>query len=171
MCELMKKCFACKQDKSTALFHKDSRAPDGLYSTCRICYSLKRKEQRALARLNRPSKQAPVPLTEKACTKCKAVLPLAAFSPDKKQRGGCRPRCRACERERFKFKQPEWHEEERARIRRWTTMSTLTLTDNYITRLLSRGGVLKAENTPKALIEVKRLQITILRTVRDSKDE
>lgn len=44
----------------------------------------------------------PIVAVEKPCTRCKRVLPLAEFSPDKRTALGVGSQCKACNRERMK---------------------------------------------------------------------
>lgn len=42
--EIYKKCCRCKKIRDNDLFYKDTRAKDGLFSTCKLCYKKRYEE-------------------------------------------------------------------------------------------------------------------------------
>jgi len=68
MCELSKKCFSCKENKSVNDFGKHRRNKDGLRSNCKICERYNEKNPK-------PKELLPDPLG-KICNKC-SIFKLA----------------------------------------------------------------------------------------------
>lgn len=86
-----KRCAQCDEVKSLDRFYNSKKASDGKDSYCKDC----RDGRVAARRVSRRKPPAPPP-TEKPCSKCGAVKPLAAFYRGARGLGGRTSWCKEC---------------------------------------------------------------------------
>ena len=91
-----KRCSKCKQVKALNEYHpRQDRGGMSVESRCKVC---RRTQHRAWYDKNRRNAHNIVPPPQKACWKCKAVKPTAAFGICRSYHDGLNPQCKACAR-------------------------------------------------------------------------
>jgi len=103
-----KKCVTCHRLLPMSEFYAVSRRKDGLSSYCMEC-SLNMAKQ---SRKKRKATLTPVIPAEKLCSKCRQILPSAAFTINNDKKDGLDPVCRDCKNKLYKeyLHRPEIHE-------------------------------------------------------------
>ena len=171
-----KRCWKCGVEQPPASFCKDRTRRDGLATTCKACQAARSKARNARATADRRAAkllEPPKPTqTSQKCWMCSAVLPLSSFHKDRTQTTGHSRCCKACARVRY----AKWIKSGsassaayRSRRRRQSKEAVQSLSDAYLRRKIVRGTRLLAAEVPRALVELKRLQIQILRAVKEVK--
>ena len=91
------KCRKCNKRKSLSSFHKNSRNPNGLQTSCKSCRSAydsaRLKKLASRKRIIRP--------TSKMCFECRNVLPASEFYKTPYHRDGLYSICKPCRRSRM----------------------------------------------------------------------
>lgn len=91
----MKTCRRCREPKPTEEFRRQSRSRDGLHSWCKPCV---RAYDRESKRLRYEKKRPVVAVGSKHCMRCREVLPVSAFGPNRARDDGLQEYCRPCKR-------------------------------------------------------------------------
>jgi recombination endonuclease VII len=86
-----KRCAQCGEVKPLDRFYNSKKASDGKDSYCKDC-----RDGRVVARRVGRRKPPPPPITEKECSKCGVVKPLAAFYRSGRGKGARSSWCKGC---------------------------------------------------------------------------
>lgn len=178
MSDSFKRCNGCATEKPISEFSPNSGKMDGLQGRCKKCFRIIAKDYRA-----RHPEYA---------KKCQAVLKSGVISGryilnpikikeqrkrryakykekyianSKKWRKENLEKSRALNRKSYK----KWSRTDRGRMvlkelrNRKRKRDTLELRDKYLKRLLRRGTILSSEDITPEMIEIKRLQLLLIR--------
>lgn len=148
-----KRCSTCQETKSIDQFQRDRAKRDGYDYRCKECRNAGKRAKRNKPRVR---KQADPNATEKACSRCKEVKPLIAFSKNRASFDGFQPLCKECDAARkgrfhrtdplrYRERNNQWKQENGARYRelqkRHYLKSKYGLTqDQYDTLFEQQGG-------------------------------
>ena len=148
-----KVCSKCKVEKDLGEFPKDKTKRDGLHNMCKECRHLLHAKWRAdnpekmrgywaKARANNPEKGRA------------QWIKWCAENPEK-IRG-----YRAKNPEKVKASRTKWRAENPEKVKACRAKCVLNLEDPYV------RGLLKLPNPPQELIELKRLQLQLIREIK-----
>lgn len=127
----------------------------------------------------------------KTCTRCNRNLGDDSYGVDRSRPTGLRPACKACEKAgRNKVKQKAYYQANREvrnaygkayyannkqkgkdHAKRSLKRAVEALDDTYIKQLLVKYTSLKRSNIPQELVDLKRLEMSIKRKVKELSDE
>lgn len=109
----------------------------------------------------------------KKCTKCGEDKELSAFGNDKKVKSGKKSQCKQCRiadykenKEKYCSKARKWVEENRKKKNSWQRIYYKKLRDEVSDVYISKLIGIPLSEAPKKLIELKRIQIKILRELK-----
>lgn len=105
-----KRCTSCGETKPLSEFYASKSNKDGKTSDCKLCYPEKVRRRR---QANAARTSIPVYYTEKCCTRCGQIKPLAAFHADRARKDGMCPYCKCCAQK----KSSGWYEKNKDRVR------------------------------------------------------
>ena len=141
-----KRCTSCKAIKPLREFHKNRKFKDGHGNQCKVC---KRIDDR-----KRPGRSHYVPHPRK---------PHILTTEELERR---RERLRDYDKVRYEAKKDMLLSRCKERYRG----SSLTLSDAYIKKMITKGTSLRYRDVPHDLIEVWRLKITLHRELKKRKE-
>ncbi len=108
----MKRCTKCRKFKIKSEFTKDKRTKDGLYSWCKTCLNLHRRERTRKIReawgVREPSRKG-----VKYCPSCGETKPKTEFHLNRMRKDGLNAYCKVCALKRVKLL---YHGKRRLRI-------------------------------------------------------
>jgi len=104
--EIMKKkgkvtyqvCCSCKISKELIEYHKNSLNPLRVEYCCKVCRSIKNKEEK----IKKKKKLEELEITEKHCSKCEQTFPIANFWKTITEKDGYFKYCKECGKEHRK---------------------------------------------------------------------
>lgn len=110
-------CPKCREEKSVACFSKDKNTVSGLHGWCKACRAVQKQSYTA-----HRAQATKKPITEKHCSRCKELLPIACFTRDKCSKDGYRSACKKCWRsfeksEKFKASQRRYLTSDKGRVK------------------------------------------------------
>lgn len=91
----VKRCSTCKETKSVGAFCKDRSTPSGLCYECKACMNKASRERRNKHKVKNEATPKSTK-TEKRCSGCKEVLPVAQFTVDRGRKDALKPICKLC---------------------------------------------------------------------------
>lgn len=123
----------------------------------------------------------------KICTRCERSKDDSSFYKDRTRADGLRPACKECEKKtRCKEKQRAYYQRTRQRhidyakaryasnkaagkrcANKSFKKAVDSLSDTYIRHTLIKGTALKRKDIPQELVELKRIELAIKRTVKE----
>lgn len=85
---MSKRCRKCGESKPLEMFSRNSQTKDGRLNTCKACQKVYDSQ--------RPKKDNPISVMEKACGSCRETLPASAFNRNRRANDGLQTQCRGC---------------------------------------------------------------------------
>ena len=184
----MKKiCSKCKEEKSLNMFYKRKNSKDGYTGVCSSCESKRKKTYRK----NNPekSKRERVrfriinyfkklypnnykKINSKICSKCKNKQGIGQFHKNNTTYDGLYSYCKKCSKTLGKKFSKDNKNQIYLSKRAYYNKQVEELGDYYIKQALLQGTNLKSGDIPQWLIEAKRQEIKLKRTIeKGDKDE
>lgn len=191
-----KKCTYCGELKNMNEFYMDSRKPGRRQSRCKECLrglSLDNYRQKKLSGFLKVKSHVKAYSSSRECSKCRKLKPNDEYHKDASTKTGVRATCKTCINSKGSFiylrDKEKYKEHRRAASKNYYLRNKNRLciykrqkerkeiedlSDRYIKKLISRRHVknnmlvtIKASDIPDVLVDVKRLQLSIIRKLKE----
>lgn len=156
----MKVCTKCKVEQDESLFSKNRGKKDGLSSCCKKCDN----ERKA----NNKDKIKETRAKYKESNKDKIKESSAKYRENNKEKiKECQAKYRAKHQERIMEYRKKYHLINKDKSNGHRKEQARNLADSYVMDLIRSGTSLKYKDIPSILIEAKRIQMLIKRTIKE----